>query len=146
MLSYLQMRSFALMDELTLEFFEGLNVLTGETGAGKSILIGAINLILGERASSEQVRTGSELALIEAVFNVNPDYEELIRAMEMYGIPFDDEIVIRREISRSGRNTCRVNGRIIPLAALKDIGNVLVDLHGQHSQQSLLKTEQHINV
>jgi DNA repair protein RecN (Recombination protein N) len=146
MLSYLQMRSFALIDELTLEFFEGLNVLTGETGAGKSILIGAINLILGERASSEQVRTGSELAIIEAVFNVNPDYEELIRVMEMYGIPFDHEIVIRREISRSGRNTCRVNGSIIPLASLKDVGNVLVDLHGQHSQQSLLKTEQHINV
>lgn len=144
MLIYLHMRNFALIDEMSLTFYPGFNVLTGETGAGKSILIGAISLILGERASAEQIRSGSEQSLIEAAFSVSPEYRELGEIMETYGLSSEEEIIISREISRSGRNICRVNGRMVPLAALKEIGSVLVDLHGQHSHQSLLKPEQHL--
>ena len=143
MLSYLHMQNFALIDNLSLELFPGMNVFTGETGAGKSILIGAINLILGERASSEQIRSGSEQALIEAVFIVDDKYDPLHTIMDEYGLTISEELIISREISRSGRNTCRVNGRIVPLGTLKELGNVLVDLHGQHSHQSLLKPERH---
>ena len=143
MLSYLHMQNFALIDNLSLELFPGMNVFTGETGAGKSILIGAINLILGERASSEQIRSGSEQALIEAVFIVDDKYDPLHTIMDEYGLTISEELIISREISRSGRNTCRVNGRIVPLGTLKELGNVLVDLHGQHSHQSLLKPEKH---
>ncbi|NMB41573.1 MAG: DNA repair protein RecN [Firmicutes bacterium] len=144
MLSYLHMQNFALIDDLSLELFPGMNVLTGETGAGKSILIGAINLIIGERASSEQVRTGSKQALIEAVFSVSPGYRQLQSIMEANGLDFQDELIISREITRNGRNICRVNGRIVTLGTLKELGSVLVDLHGQYSHQSLLKTEQHL--
>lgn len=143
MLSYLHMQNFALIDNLSLELFPGMNVFTGETGAGKSILIGAINLILGERASSEQIRSGSEQALIEAVFIVDDKYDPLHTIMKEYGLTISEELIISREISRSGRNTCRVNGKIVPLGTLKELGNVLVDLHGQHSHQSLLKPERH---
>jgi len=142
-LSYLHMQNFALIDNLSLELFPGMNVFTGETGAGKSILIGAINLILGERASSEQIRSGSEQALIEAVFIVDDKYDPLHTIMKEYGLTISEELIISREISRSGRNTCRVNGKIVPLGTLKELGNVLVDLHGQHSHQSLLKPERH---
>ncbi len=144
MLVYLHMSEFALIDELALHFFPGLNVLTGETGAGKSILIGAISLILGERASSEQVRSGSERTYIEAVFQVPGGYSQLEEVLEKGGLYRDEELVVSREISLSGRNICRVNGRAVPLATLKEIGNVMVDLHGQHTHQSLLKQEQHL--
>lgn len=144
MLAYLRMQNFALIDDLSLEFFPGMNVLTGETGAGKSILIGAINLILGERASSEQVRTGAEQAVIEAVFTVSPDYEYLREMLEEGGLPWAADLIILREIARSGRNICRVNGRIVPLFLLKELGGALVDLHGQHSHQSLLRPEKHL--
>ena len=144
MLVYLRMQNFALIDDLSLDFFPGMNVLTGETGAGKSILVGAINLILGERASSEQVRTGTEQAVIEAVFNVSPDYEQLRAILEDNGLPWEDDLIILREIALSGRNICRVNGKIVPLSLLKELGSTLVDFHGQHSQQSLLKPEKHL--
>lgn len=144
MLSYLHMQNFALIDDLSLELFPGMNVLTGETGAGKSILIGAINLIIGERASSEQVRTGAEQALLEAVFTVSPRYRQMQTIMEANGLSWQDELIVSREIARSGRNTCRVNGRIVTLGTLKEFGSALVDLHGQYSHQSLLKPEQHL--
>jgi len=144
MLSFLHLRDFALIDELSLEFFPGMNVLTGETGAGKSILIGAINLILGERATSEQVRTGCSRAIIEAVFTTSEENVPLKKTLELYGLDLKEELIVTREISRSGRNICRINGRIVPLAVLKELGMILVDLHGQHSHQSLLKPERHL--
>ncbi|NLJ55925.1 MAG: DNA repair protein RecN [Firmicutes bacterium] len=144
MLAYLHMQNFALIDDLSLEFFPGMNVLTGETGAGKSMLIGAINLILGERASSEQVRSGTEQAFIETVFTVAPDYKQLREILAENGLLQETELIILREISLSGRNICRVNGRAVPLSLLKELGSVLVDLHGQHSHQSLLKPEKHL--
>ena len=144
MLSLLHMRDFALIDDLSLALFDGLNVLTGETGAGKSILIGAINLILGERSSSEQIRTGADQALVEAVFHCSVENQTVTEQLDKYGIPLSDELIFSRQISRLGRNICRINGHIVPLAALKELGSLLVDLHGQHSQQSLLKTEQQL--
>lgn len=145
MLSFLNVRGFALIDELSLDFFPGLNVLTGETGAGKSIVIGAIGLILGERASSEHIRSGSDEALIEAVFHPPHGLEELEEKLQALGLPeTGDEVVVTREITRSGRNTCRINGRMVPLGALKELGSVLVDLHGQHTHQSLLKPGYHL--
>lgn len=144
LLSLLHMRDYALIDNLALEFHEGLNVLSGETGAGKSILIGAIDLMLGERSSGEQIRTGAEEALVEAVFHCLEDNQKIKELLADYGISFADELVLSRKISRHGRNICRINGRPVPLAALKAIGELLVDLHGQHSQHSLLHTEQHL--
>ncbi len=144
MLTYLHMRNFVLIDDLSLDLFSGLNVLTGETGAGKSILLGAINLILGERAFSEQIRAGSDQAIIEAIFHPPQNYEELLGIINDQGLPFEGELIFMREISRSGRNICRVNGRIVPLAVLKELGSYLVDFHGQHTQQSLLKPEKHL--
>ncbi len=144
MLSLLHMRDFALIDDLTLEFYDGLNVLTGETGAGKSILIGAINLILGERSSSDQIRTGAEQALVEAVFHCSLENQDLTEQLDKYGISTSDEFVFSRQISRHGRNICRINGNVVPLSALKELGGLLVDLHGQHSQQSLLHPEQQL--
>jgi len=145
-LSFLHLRDFALIDELNLEFFDGLNVLTGETGAGKSILIGAINLILGERSSIEQIRAGAEQAIVEAIFHCSAGVEQIGTQLEQYGLPQAqaEEIVISREISQKGRNICRINGRIVPLTALKELGSLLVDLHGQHSHQSLLRTEEQL--
>lgn len=144
MLLMLNLRDFALIDSLTLDFYPGLNVLTGETGAGKSVIIGAIGLILGERASTEHIRAGSEQAFLEAVFSLADAPSQLKTIMEQHGIPVEEEIIISREISISGRNICRVNGRTVPLTTLKELGNYLIDLHGQHSHQSLLKTERHL--
>ncbi|HHU76724.1 MAG TPA: DNA repair protein RecN [Firmicutes bacterium] len=144
MLLYLNLQNFALIDNLSLDFFPGFNVLTGETGAGKSIIVGALGLILGERASAEQVRTGSEQAFIEAVFSPPRGYPAFEMMMAENGLPLDEEIIISREISLSGRNLCRINGKVVPLVTLKNLGSFLVDMHGQHSHQSLLKTEQHL--
>lgn len=144
MLLYLQLKNFALVDNLSLEFFPGFNVLTGETGAGKSILIGALGLVLGDRASSEQVRSGCEQAFIEAVFSPPREYTAFEKIMTENGLPFEEEIVVSREISLSGRNLCRINGRAVPLITLKEVGSFLVDMHGQHNHQSLLRTEQHL--
>lgn len=145
MLSFLNVRGYALINELSLDFHPGLNVLTGETGAGKSIVIGAIGLILGERASSEHIRSGADEALLEAVFHLPPGFHELESKLQQLGLPeAEGELVVSREITRSGRNTCRVNGRLVPVASLKELGGVLVDLHGQHTHQSLLKPGTHL--
>ena len=146
MLLNLHLQNYALIDSLTLQFSPGLNVLTGETGAGKSIIIGALGLILGERASSEHIRTGSELAFLEAVFTPpgGRGFEDIKILMEEMGLPLDEELIVSREISAGGRNLCRINGRAVPLVTLKELGSMLVDLHGQHNHQSLLKTEQHL--
>ncbi len=143
-LLYLNLNNFALIDNLSLDFFPGFNVLTGETGAGKSIIIGALGLILGERASAEQVRSGYEQAFIEAVFSPPENFPAFEAVMEENGLLPAEELVVSREISLGGRNLCRINGRVVPLVTLKNLGAFLVDMHGQHNHQSLLKTEQHL--
>ncbi|MFH2001774.1 MAG: DNA repair protein RecN [Planctomycetota bacterium] len=143
MLHRLQIQNLAIIDALTLDFSEGFTVLTGETGAGKSIIIGALNLILGERASSDDVRTGCDSATVEALFDISA-LDRVRECMVALNLPLaGGELVIRREISAQGRSRCLVNGCLVPLGQLRSIGDLLVDLHGQHQHQSLLKVELH---
>ena len=130
MLEYLTIRQVALIGETTIRFHGGMQVLTGETGAGKSIVVDSVNLILGGRADRELIRSGSEKASVEAVFNTrgNADVQAF---MEREGIDFDGETVtVYREISAGGKNTCRVCGVMIPVSLLKDLAVFLMDLHG----------------
>jgi DNA repair protein RecN (Recombination protein N) len=141
MLSRLFIKNIALIDALDVEFAEGLNVLSGETGAGKSIIIDAVNLVLGERADRELIRTGAPSAAVEAWFS---DIRGVDDILEEQQIEADDELVLSRELSASGRNVCRVNGTLVTLAVLKALSDRLVDVHGQHEHQSLLSEKNHI--
>lgn len=145
MLLELHIKDFALVEEVELQFREGFNVLSGETGAGKSIIIGAVTLLLGGRAFLDLVRTGTDEAVIHGVFSV-PKGSSARRAIEDLGIEVgnDDLVVISRTISRSGRNQCRVNGRPVTQGMLAGIGEHLVDIHGQNEHQSLLRVGKHI--
>jgi DNA repair protein RecN (Recombination protein N) len=144
MLTSLRIKNYALVDQLQIEFQPGLNVLSGATGTGKSIIVGAVDLILGERASSQLVRTGSETATIEAVFQQPKDQtiKEILAGLGM--TPQEEALLIRREISSKGQNKCFLNDRLITLTSLKTLGDRLADLHGQHEHQSLLNVERHI--
>jgi len=141
MLTELRIVNFALLEELSLRFEPGFTVLTGETGAGKSLLIDAISLLVGGRASADQIRFGTEEASLEAAFHL-PDRHPLQARLRDQGIlgPADSELVVRRVIARSGRNRVYLNGTMSSLHALEELGGTLVDLHGQHDQQSLLAT------
>ena len=139
MLTELRISNFALIDQLHLEFPPGFLVLTGETGAGKSLLIDALVLITGGRASAEHIRFGAEEALLEACFLIPPTHPLLSRLQgDGYLLPDQQDIIVRRMLSRSGRNRNFLNGQLAPLQTIQDIGPQLVDIHGQHDQQSLL--------
>lgn len=145
MIRRLHVRDFALMEELTVEFGEGLNVITGETGAGKSIIVGALGLILGDRASSEMIRTGSYSATIEGWFELYGN-ERVLSSLGELGLEVEEGgLLIKREVTRDGRSRCFVNGSPITISMLKKIGDLLVDVHGQHEHQSLLNTESHVD-
>ena len=141
MLTELRIVNFAILEELSLRFEPGFTVLTGETGAGKSLLIDAIALLVGGRASADQIRFGTEEASLEAAFHL-PDRHPLQARLRDQGIlgPADSELIVRRVIARSGRNRVYLNGTMSSLHALEELGGTLVDLHGQHDQQSLLAT------
>jgi DNA repair protein RecN (Recombination protein N) len=145
MLRSLSIRNYALIDEVTAEFSSGLVILTGETGAGKSIIIDALSLILGDRASSEVVRRGTDKAIVEAVFDVtgNGKVKALLQENEM---EVADDLIARREISAKGQSRCFLNDSPVTLGLLKQTGQLLVDLHGQHEHQSLLRIETHIGM
>lgn len=141
MLVKLVVTNLALIDELELDFEPGLVVLTGETGAGKSLVLNALSLILGYRASTDLIRTGEEKALVQAVFSAGHSLPaNVVDYVE------DGQIIIAREINQNGRSTARVNDRLVTVAALRELGEHLVDLHGQHEHQSLLKTNKHREV
>jgi len=142
MLFSLYIKNYALIQELTIEFHPGLTIITGETGAGKSILIGALNLVLGERASSDLVRSGSTKAVIEAVLKEihSEKIDSLLRAAEVETTP---ELILRRELSSGGQSRCFINDTPGTVALLKQAGDVIIDLHGQHEHQMLLNTETH---
>src|SRR5579871_795404 len=146
MLRTLSVRNFAIIDRLDIEFGPGFNVLTGETGAGKSILMDALNLILGGRAGTEMVRSGADRAHVDAIFEVSGS-PELRRVVEEMGFDIEeDQLFLSREISAGGKNTCRVAGRPATVAQLREIGDWLVDLHGQHEHQSLLAVPRHLDM
>lgn len=146
MIHQLFIRDFAVIDELDLEFGPGLNLLTGETGSGKSVIVDSIGIALGERADTESVRSGCERGIVEAVLDV-ADSPDALRILEDAGLlPDDGRIVVSREVSRNGKSQCRINGRPATVTLLKEITDHLVDTHGQHEHQFLLKPDRHVEV
>lgn len=144
MLKELSIRHFAIIEHVRLSFEDGFHVLTGETGAGKSILIDALSLVVGGRASADYVRHGAKKAEIEALFEIPGDHPVCGILKEMGLEPEEDLLLIRREITASGKSTCRINGSLVTLSMLKKVGRSLLDIHGQHEHQSLLRTEEHL--
>lgn len=146
MLSELSIRDFALVEALTARLGPGLNVLTGETGAGKSIIIDAINTILGVRTATDLIRTGRQRAVVQAAFTLDDAPEVLANAQaEDYGAE-DGLLIISRELQASGKSQCRINGRLATVGMLRNLGRHLVDVHGQHEHQSLLAISQHLEL
>lgn len=144
MLLELTIRNIALIESLRIEFAQGFNVLTGETGAGKSIVVDSVNLALGGRADREMIRTGAEKGSVEALFDISQNPEALHMAEEL-GVEADCGLIsVTRELSRSGRNICRIAGTVLPLSTLKAFTALLVDVHGQHEHQALMNPARHI--
>lgn len=145
MLKTLSIKNYALIDSAEIEFTSGLNIITGETGAGKTILIDALNLVLGDRASTETIRKGAEKAVVESVFGVASN-KKVRTFLADHELDATEDVILRREISSKGQTRCFVNDTPVSVAELKEIGNYLVDLHGQHEHQSLLRKETHIDL
>jgi len=148
MLFQLNLKNIALIKELNIEFDEGLNVVTGETGAGKSIIIEAIDLILGGHTSIDLIRSGEDSLVVEGLFLLSPVEKMAINNLnpDLEIVDKEGALLIRREVNRKGRNKCWINQRLVNLSLLQDIGNFLVDLHGQHNHQSLLDISKHIDL
>ncbi len=148
MLESLTVKDFALIRELNIQFGPGLNIITGETGAGKSVILGALSLVLGYKATTDMIRSGSKRAIVEAAFAMPPDTRSGARALRQVltdqGLD-DDEgtLILRREISIEGKGRSFVNARQVPSSVLRDIGRFLVDIHGQNEHQNILTVEQH---
>jgi DNA repair protein RecN (Recombination protein N) len=145
MLRELSIKNFAIIDDLSIRFEDGFTVLTGETGAGKSIIINAVNLILGSRASPELIRTSEETAELEALFEV-PSHSPAATVAEAQGLDLSDGLLIRRIIQKNGRHKIYINGRMASLQMLSSINEHLASISGQHAHQGLLKSEQHLLV
>lgn len=140
MLKSLQIKNYALIENIEVEFGAGLNIITGETGAGKSIIIGAMSLLLGGRASTNLIRKGAKKTIIEGIYD-STDNNKIKDLMEKYNLDFESELIVRREISLKSTSRNFVNDTPVNLTVIKEIGNLLVDLHGQHDHQSLLKSD-----
>ena len=144
MLESLSIKNIALIEKQTVEFKKGLNVLSGETGAGKSLIIDSLSLLLGEKADKHLISKGQTQASVEAVFtSLNKQVKE---KMEELGLDIEDQLIISRKISLEGKNECRVNGRSFTLSMLKKLAAPLMDLHGQFEHQNLLKISSHLNI
>ena len=145
MLLELTIENIALIESLRIEFAQGFNVLTGETGAGKSIVVDSVNLALGGRADREIIRTGADRAAVQALFDIS-DHDSALAFVKSLGIESEDGLIaVRRELSRSGRNICRVSGVIVPLNTLKSLTAMLMDVHGQHEHQALMNPARHLD-
>jgi DNA repair protein RecN (Recombination protein N) len=143
MLTELSIRNVAIIDQLQLSFGPGLNLLTGETGAGKSIIIDALTLVCGGRASADLIRTGEDEATVEALFDLS-HLQSVQDSLRTAGIDLTDELLIKRCLSRAGRNRVFINGSLATLSQLSDLGRQLVTIHGQHESQALLKPDYHL--
>lgn len=147
MLTELSIKDFAIIEQVTVSFNEGLTVLTGETGAGKSIIIDAVQLLTGGRGSVEYVRHGTKKAEIEGLFIINDPRHLIYNIGKQYGIDVQDGmVVLHRTITSGGKSICRVNGKLVTLAILREFGKTLVDIHSQHESQSLMNKENHIEL
>ncbi|HHV73724.1 MAG TPA: DNA repair protein RecN [Thermoanaerobacterium sp.] len=148
MILALNIKNIALIDEAEIDFDDGLNILTGETGAGKSIVIDSMMLLLGGRANKDIIRNGAQKATVEGVFLVDSNTDVINKILDEAGIEYedDDTLVISRDITENGRNYCRVNGRIVPLSFLSKLGTYLVDILGQHEHQFLLDSSKHLSI
>ena len=145
MLLEISIKNFAIIEAISLNFEKGMTVLTGETGAGKSIIIDAMNMMLGARATTDVIRHGAPKAEIEGLFSVENSLS-LQEIFDEQGIELGDEIIIRREILQNGRSVSRVNGQMVNLSVLRSIGQYLVDIHGQHDQEELMRPQLHIQM
>lgn len=143
MLLEISIKNFAIIEEISLNFEKGMTVLTGETGAGKSIIIDAMNMMLGSRATTDVIRHGAPKAEIEGLFTVENN-RHLTALFEEQGLEWTDELIIRREILQNGRSVSRINGQMVNLSVLKAVGQHLVDIHGQHDQEELMRPQLHI--
>ena len=144
MLQHLHVKNLALIREAEIDFTEGLNILTGETGAGKSIIIGSITMALGGRVAREMVREDADQALVELVFST--DRPEILEWMDRLGIPAEDgQLILSRKIS-GNRSLCRLNGETVSASVLKEAASYLIDIHGQHEHQSLLNRRKHLEI
>ncbi|MGB5339365.1 MAG: AAA family ATPase, partial [Gammaproteobacteria bacterium] len=139
MLTHIHIRNFAIVDEIDLELDGGMTALTGETGAGKSILVDALGLVLGDRADNSVIRHGCDRAEISAGFDIH-DRSGVTAWLASRDLDMDGECQLRRIISRTGRTRCYINGQPVPTQSLRILGEQLVDIHGQHEHQSLLRT------
>ncbi len=145
MLIHLRVQNIALIDEVAVDLSEGLNVLTGETGAGKSIILGAINLALGGRGSKDLLRDASKPATVNLLFT--EEKPTVLEKLEEMGIAVDDgEILISRRFTANGRSTCQINQTMVTTAQVKQVASLLIDIHGQHEHQSLLDSSKHIDI
>ncbi|MDF2606786.1 MAG: recombination protein RecN [Bacillales bacterium] len=147
MLAHLSITNFVIIEELSFDFNEGLTVLTGETGAGKSIIIDAISLLVGSRSSSEFVRTGSDRAIIEGIFFLSGQAVNVTVLLDEHDIKVEeDTLILRREILANGKSICKINGKLVTLSFLRQVGNFLLDMHGQHDTQMLLEGSNYISL
>ena len=144
MISHLHIKDLGIIEEIYVELTEGLNVLTGETGAGKSLIINALCMILGNKISKSVIRKGASKASVEALFYINDDY--IKNKLAKFDIDATDELVISRELADNSRSLIKINGKIASITELKEIAGMLIDLHGQYDSQSLLNVKKHIEL
>ena len=146
MLQELTIKDFAIIQDLNLSFNRGMTVLTGETGAGKSIIIDAVGLLAGGRGSSEFIRHGATKCVLEALFSLEGN-STTYKLLKDYDIDSEeDSVIIQRDIHRSGKNVCRINGRLVTIATLRLIGESIIDIHGQNEHQELMNPERHLSM
>ncbi len=145
MLLELSIKDFAIIEKLDASFRQGMTVLTGETGAGKSIIIDAVGLLAGGRGSVDFVRTGADKAVLQGVFDI-AEIANTKTVLEELGIEPTNDLVITRELLKTGRSVCRVNGTIVNLNSLKKIGQTLIDIHGQNEHQELMDSDKHLRL
>ena len=143
MLIDLSIKNIAIIDNLHVSFEPGLNILSGETGAGKSIIIDAVNLILGGRASADLIRTGAEEGLVEAIFDLSAQ-PSILAGLDEMGIECNGELLVKRVVSRSGKNRVFIGGGLSTIGILTDLSRRLINIYGQHEAQTLLRPENHL--
>lgn len=144
MLQNLHVKNLALIDEIEVDFKEGLNILTGETGAGKSIILGSVSLALGARYSTDILRKGAQYGFVELTFSIeNEKQEKQLNKLDIY--PEEGEVVLSRRLME-GRSTSKINGETVPISLLKEAAGILIDIHGQHEHQSLLYKKKQLEI